>query len=99
MVEETDRGGEIESLLSVKVWRYLGLKPEKGLGILGQPEPHYYFHRPLHVLLGAAFRAGLVLDGLEEPAFPTTAEPRGRMLSWLSFTEIPPALVGRLRPV
>jgi hypothetical protein len=98
MAEETDRDGELELVRAVKVWRYLSLAPAKGLGILGQPEPHYYFHRPLHVLLGAAFKAGLVLDGLEEPAFPATPELPSRPLGWQNFPEIPPALVGRLRP-
>ena len=43
-----------------------------------EPEPHWYFHRPLHELFGAFFQAGFVLDALEEPALATqdTESPR-----------------------
>ena len=47
----------------------------------------------------ACFRAGMVLDGLEEPVFNHPldgSEPR-RLLSWTNHREIPPALVARLR--
>ncbi len=33
-----------------------------------------YFHRTLHELLNAAFAAGLVMDGIEEPAFDGTGQ-------------------------
>ncbi len=59
--------------------------------------PHIYFHRPLQALLGAGFRAGFVLDGLEEPAFGPEHADAQRLLSWYNFTEIPPALVCRMR--
>jgi len=68
--------------------------------MLGQPVPHYYFDRPLHVLFNACFRAGLVLDGLEEPAFnhPHDGSKIGSMpINWVHFNEIPPELVARLR--
>jgi 2-polyprenyl-3-methyl-5-hydroxy-6-metoxy-1,4-benzoquinol methylase len=81
---------------AVRVDRYLGLEPEAGIGIHGQPLPHYYFHRPLSVLLAACFAAGFVVDGWEEPA-PGTMEAPGRPLNWDNFTEIPPILAVRLR--
>ena len=85
---------------AAKVTRYLGLAPAKGLGILGQPEPHYYFHRPLYALLGAAFAAGLVMDGIEERAFqPDTERTRPNSTAWENFSEIPPLLAVRLRRV
>jgi hypothetical protein len=62
----------------------------------GEPNPHYYFHRPLHELLGACFAAGFALDGLEEPAFGADDVGK-RPLSWLNFQQIPPVLVARLR--
>ncbi len=67
--------------------------------MLGEPEPHYYFDRPLHVLFNACFRAGLVIDGLEEPAFnsPHDGSQARRLLSWANYTEIPPILAARLR--
>ena len=96
MLEEVDIEGTIVSTYSVKVSQYLGLKPVKGLGIMNQPVPQYYFYRPLHSLLGTFFKSGLVLDGLEEPAFPGD-NVAGSGLGWGKFHEIPPALVARLR--
>jgi len=96
VAEQSEPNGVLTHTYAVKVANYLHLKPEKGLGIIGQPEPHYYFDRPLHVLFGAGFQAGLMLDGLEEPAFDG-AEPAANAFSWANLTEIPPALVARFR--
>jgi hypothetical protein len=80
---------------SVRVRHYLSLAPQKGIGIIGQPQPHYYFHRPLHKLLGTCSAAGMALDGLEEPTFTTpTADLAPR---WDNCREIPPVLAARLR--
>ena len=79
---------------TVRIGDYLGTPAGKGTGMLGEPEPHWYFHRPLHVLFGSFFRAGFVLDGLEEPAFPA-ADKEARILSWSSVPGIPPVLVAR----
>lgn len=95
-LEEEDREGEIIDTYAVKVSTYLHMKPQKGLGVIGQPVPQYYFHRPLHVLLNTCFNAGLVMDGLEEPAFDTPGKSK-RALSWVNFTEIPPVLTVRMR--
>jgi 2-polyprenyl-3-methyl-5-hydroxy-6-metoxy-1,4-benzoquinol methylase len=81
---------------AVRVDRYLGLTPEAGIGIAGQPEAHYYFHRPLSVLLAACFAAGFVVDGWEEPA-PGAVNRSGNPLTWDNYTEIPPILVVRMR--
>ena len=95
LVERDDYQGDGSATFSVRVTRYRGLAPDKGIAIVGQPHPHYYFHRPLHTLLGACFEAGMTLDGLEEPAFTTSSgsvAPR-----WDNCREIPPVLVARLR--
>jgi len=99
MAEMEDRGGEIVTVYSVKVQRYMTPSVERGAAIAGQPRPQLYFHRPLQVLLGTGFRAGFVLDDLEERSFPTD-HPQGRNpLAWGgNFSEIPPVLVARLRP-
>ena len=95
-LEMDDRGGQVRETYSVKVAAYLDIPPALGAGMIGEPTPHYYFHRPLSALLGAGFAAGFVLDGLEEPAFgPEQARPRS--LSWGNFHQIPPVLVARLR--
>lgn len=101
MVVEEDWGQDGTEALryAIKVTRYLRLQPTKGTGIAGQPEPHFYFHRPLHTLLGIAFKSGFVVDGLEEPAFPfDEAHSRAGSVAWQNYTEIPPVLAVRLRP-
>jgi 2-polyprenyl-3-methyl-5-hydroxy-6-metoxy-1,4-benzoquinol methylase len=94
VAELEDRQGELRTTHSVKVSRYLSLRPAKGVGIPGQPVAQYYFHRSLAVLFSACFAAGFVLSGLEEPALP--GGKTERPLNWESFPEIPPVLVARL---
>ena len=91
------REGRTVVVHSVKVTSYLTAAAERGEAVRGQPRQHVYFHRPLHALLGPAFAAGFVLDGLEEPAFPTGFPSRGRLGWGAEFSEIPPVLVARLR--
>jgi 2-polyprenyl-3-methyl-5-hydroxy-6-metoxy-1,4-benzoquinol methylase len=98
MAEMEDRGGDIVTVYSVKVSGYLTPGVARGAAIAGQPKPQLYFHRPLRVLLGAGFKAGFVLDALEERAFPPD-HPSGRSpLAWGgNYSEIPPVMVLRLR--
>jgi hypothetical protein len=50
------------------------------------------------MLLTECFDAGLVLDALEERAFPAESTGGSTPLSWNGrFSEIPPVLVGRMR--
>lgn len=95
-LEEEDQAGELIVTRAAKIVRYLHLPPGRGLGMIGQPAPHWYFHRPLHTLLAPAFAAGLVLDGLEEPAFPDASQAK-RAFDWDNFPEIPPVLAVRFR--
>lgn len=97
MVEELeDRDGELVTVRAMRVEKYLDVPIGKGAGIRGEPEAHYYFHRPLHVLLGACFDAGLVMDGIEEPRFPEPGDER-RAFDWRNYRQIPPVLVVRMR--
>ena len=80
----------------VKVYSYLSPFAKKTEGIIGQPEPTYMFHRPIHVLLQACFAAGFVMDGIEEPGLPEP-EKRRATVSWDDMPEIPPVLVVRMR--
>jgi 2-polyprenyl-3-methyl-5-hydroxy-6-metoxy-1,4-benzoquinol methylase len=79
---------------AINVTQYLNVPAGKGTGMLGEPEPHWYFHRPLHALFGACFAAGFVLDGLEEPML-TPGETDPRSLSWSTILSIPPVLAAR----
>ena len=96
-IEEEDRAGDLVETRSVRLSGYLTVPAGKGAGMPGEPAPHWYFHRPLHVLLGACFAAGFVLDGLEEPSFGPE-DAAASLLSWENFPDIPPVLVARLRP-
>lgn len=98
VAEMEDKGGELLLSQGIKVRSYLLVPPTKGAGAPEEPNPHYYFHRPMHELLGEAFAAGLVLDGLEEPAFNPEDSDSSRPLSWYNLWQIPPVLAGRLRP-
>lgn len=98
MGELEDRNGTIATTYSVKIARYLTPFTQVGLAMRGQPVPHPCFHRPLTLLLAPALAAGLVLDGFEECAFPPETVAGTNPLSWNGhFSEIPPALIVRLR--
>jgi 2-polyprenyl-3-methyl-5-hydroxy-6-metoxy-1,4-benzoquinol methylase len=94
--ESRDEQGTIVEQYALKLTSYLESKSYHGLAMLGQPAAQFYFHRPLQELFGAAFRAGLVLDGLLEPRIPETLSS-ARWSGWFNFREFPPALTARLR--
>ncbi|HZT95676.1 MAG TPA: class I SAM-dependent methyltransferase [Chloroflexota bacterium] len=97
VLEQSDVDGELINAYSLRVLRYLSLEAEKGIAMVGQPEPQYYFNRTLSQLFGECFRAGLIVDGLEEPAFKEPwSKPSTAM--WDRLPEIPPVLTVRTRP-
>ena len=96
-VEREDRDGEMVTTRGVRITRYLTSETHRGIGIIGQPKPHYYFDRPFSELFRACFEAGFSLDGFEEPSFVGMEDP-SRPLSWDNYPDIPPVLVARLRP-
>jgi SAM-dependent methyltransferase len=96
VVEELD-DGEIKTVYSVKISRYMTAYSAKGLALRGQPKPQMYFERPLQYYLNLGFQNGFVLDGFEERAFPPNS-PQTSSLGWGGkFSEIPPALIARMR--
>ncbi len=96
VMEEFD-DGEIKTVYSVKISRYLTPYQAKGLALRNQPNPQMYFERPLQYYLNLGFQNGFVLDGFEERAFPPD-HPQTSPLGWGGKpSEIPPALIGRFR--
>ena len=91
---EHDAGNPV-SRRGLLITNYLTPVAGEGVAIDGQPVNQLYFDRPLSLLLGPFFEAGLVMDALEEPAFPPTET--GASLDWEGLPEIPPVLVARLR--
>ena len=99
MVAEQEDGAQgVVVRRGVTVYSYLTPTTQKGTGMPGEPESHYYFHRPLSNILASCFRAGFALDGLEEPSFQEPYQS-SLMLTWGQMPEIPPVLACRLRPV
>lgn len=96
VVEEEDRDGELVTSYAIKRHSYLEPASSRGIGIIGQPQPHLYFHRSLSDLLSHFFAQGLILDALAEPAAPSTTQAN-RPFSWANFPGIPPVLIARLR--
>lgn len=96
VVELEERNGEIIERRSIKVFEYITPNVYKGLAMIGQPVPQNYFHRPISVLFNTCFKEGFALDGIEEPVFDLP--PRSdRPFAQENFTEIPWALVARMR--
>jgi SAM-dependent methyltransferase len=97
VAEEMDVEGEIRTVYSVKVSRYMTPHQAHGVAMRDQPRPQLYFERPLQYYLNLGFQNGFFLDGFEERAFPPDL-PQANPLSWGGkFSEIPPVLVARLR--
>ena len=94
-IEDEQQGAEFVSVRSVRVTKYLTPFESQGIGIVGQPVPQTYFHRPLNDLLRPFLEEGMAITGLEETAFEDASAARGP-LSWDHFHEIPPVLVVRL---
>lgn len=96
--EREENEGTITTRYSVKIWRYLTPTTTRGIAMEGQPETQMYFERPLHEIFGACFKAGFVIDGLEECAFSAEYKKGSGILHWSgNFSEIPPILVVRAR--
>jgi 2-polyprenyl-3-methyl-5-hydroxy-6-metoxy-1,4-benzoquinol methylase len=97
VVEEVDYEGEIKTVYSVKVSRYMTPYHARGLALRNQPKAQIYFERPLQYYLNTGFENGFVLDGFAERAF-SPEHPASHPLSWGGqFSEIPPVLVARMR--
>ena len=93
VLEQQDVEGEVVRMYSVKVARYLTPWSGKGVAIEGQPEPQWYFDRPISMLLDAFFAHGFVLDGIEEPASDAESPDRPEMV----YAELPAVLAARMR--
>ena len=64
-------------------------------GIIGQPEPQWFFHRPISALFRLGFEAGFVVDGIEEPRLPE-ADQRKAGIRWHDMPDMPPIMVVRM---
>jgi len=97
VAEEMDFEGEIKTVYSVKISRYMTPYSAKGLALRNQPKPQMYFERPLRYYLNLGFQNGFVLDAFEERAFPPESSQTFPLGWGGNFSEIPPALIARFR--
>ncbi|MEP6759203.1 MAG: methyltransferase domain-containing protein [Actinomycetota bacterium] len=84
---ENERGRVIRTH-SIKRSTYITPSVGMGTALESQPTTHWYFHRPLHVIVAPFLDHGWVIDGLEEPVLEQPDPP---------FDEIPGVIVVRFR--
>ena len=92
--ERDEPEGNLRDRYSVRVYDYLVERNGLGIAMVDQPEKQYYFHRPVSSILRTFFKAGFVLDGLEEPSFTDIKSDR---IFDNVYRNIPAALVCRLK--
>ncbi len=91
-----ERDGERVVDYSMKITHYLEPKVQIAMGAPNEPNPHYFYHRPLSMILNEAFKAGFVLDAYEESSFDIGGIENRNPLSWDNLTDIPQVIAGRL---
>jgi SAM-dependent methyltransferase len=95
LVVQQDR---IQQIFGVEIRQYLSHRPGLSVGIINQPQPHHFFHRPLSAIFAACSSGGFAVDGLEEPAYPPESVREKNPFSWQKRPEIPPIIVIRATP-
>jgi hypothetical protein len=91
---------QVRQTYGIEIRKYLTQEAGKSVGIINQPEPHFFFHRPLNAIFAACFPGGFVIDGFEEPRWPTASPGNNSKnpFSWAKRPEIPAAIIVRCRP-
>jgi len=97
VVEEEDREGEIVTTYALRISRLYHAGERHTPGRHRPARATALFRPAAERRPGRLLAAGLVVDGLEEPTFPT-GSPAKRPLSWENLAEFPPVLVVRARP-
>jgi 2-polyprenyl-3-methyl-5-hydroxy-6-metoxy-1,4-benzoquinol methylase len=93
--ERDELGGEVKSKYFVKIRNYLVEQSYLGIGMIGQPKPQHYFHRPISTILKLLFKNGFVLDAYEEPSFVEVENSES--ISDNVYSKVPPVLICRVR--
>jgi len=97
IAEQYEQDSEITVRSGIAITDYAEPFCYKGVGIPGQPEPQYYFHRPINLLFNTCFKYGFVLNDMEEPVFPEGFQSgTNNPLAFSQMPSIPPALVARM---
>ena len=96
LIEEIDQEGEMVTKYSIKNTAYALIAEFKGLGVIGQPEAQFYFHRPISYYLNICSSAGFILEQIQEPVFSDEIQPN-RSFSWENYNLIPPVVIAGFR--
>ncbi|KAJ5202896.1 hypothetical protein N7449_004975 [Penicillium cf. viridicatum] len=96
--EEPETGQRIVDR-SIVIRKYLNVPPARQFVFDGETESPYLFHRPLAKLFAPFFKAGVVMDALEETNFDLSFYDPLREHASRNFTEFPKILGFRMRPV
>lgn len=89
LFHESEEGqGTTTHIHGVKVHRYLTSSSMCVKAIPTLPKEHLFFHRSLSTLFQIAFQAGLVIDGIEEIAFPMLDAPSEHN-GWHLLNDVP----------
>ncbi|KAI0809788.1 S-adenosyl-L-methionine-dependent methyltransferase [Xylaria sp. FL0064] len=90
-------GGYPEIIRTKTIEKYLDVPPYYGVALYGQPAQQVYYHRPIQEIFSTFFKAGLVMDGIEEPAFgPADGSPNS-VEAHSNYTQLPAILSFRMR--
>ncbi|KAL1842420.1 hypothetical protein VTJ49DRAFT_5268 [Mycothermus thermophilus] len=95
-VRNNPETGNLEVIRSKIITEYLSVPPYRGIAVPGQPEKQVYFHRPMNELFTTFFRAGLVMDAMEELAFGEE-DALERIEASSNYTQLPFILSFRMR--
>lgn len=71
-------------------------EPTEAVQAVESDEGKIYFHRPMHELFATFFRAGLVMDAMEELAFGE-GDGEARIEATSNYTQVPVILAFRMR--
>jgi SAM-dependent methyltransferase len=97
VAEQFEHDGEVTTRSGITVTKYAKPFGYRGLGIPGQSEPQYCFHRSISLLFNTCFKYGFVLDAMEEPIFPEGFQSSSDSpLADSRMSLIPPILVARM---
>lgn len=91
--ETEDRNGEVVSRSVIHVSQYKTTGYYESIGIVGQPVPHFMFHRTISDYMNVFGGAGFVLNGMAEPVFDKRSGDSGKF----EWNEIAPVLIMRFR--
>ena len=89
-IDEEDHSNQAVRNTSIQVFNYTKLHHCEGIGIVGQPEAHQYFHGSTSSLINLFTDHGFVLDCLEEPVYK--GERSNNKLTSTAYQEFPPFL-------